>query len=71
MTIRSFGRKYLRQVRLVLDPPDAAYADDQFFDIVPDSGHLVTIKPLDPRAKVIRVTVSAANAAPVSFGLVK
>ncbi|MFH1739438.1 MAG: hypothetical protein ABIH23_10565, partial [bacterium] len=71
VTIRPFGRKYLRQVRLTFDPPDAAYASDQFFDIVPDSGRLVTIQAVGSRRDPIRVIVIADNAEPVAFHLMR
>jgi hypothetical protein len=67
LTIRSFGRKYLRQVTVEFDPPDAAHASDQFFDVVPDSGCLVIITPRIAKLEELYVTISAANAAPVSF----
>ncbi len=66
-TIRSFGKAFLHNVRLEFDPPDAAEATDQVFDIPPDSARLVTIRPLDLDLDQIKVTISAQNAEPVTF----
>jgi len=66
-TIRSFGKGFLHGVRLECDPPDAAEASDQDFDIPPDSARLLTIRPLDIGLDEIKVTISARNAEPVTF----
>jgi len=67
ITIRAFERKYLRNVRLTFDPPEAAWVSDQHFDVLPDSGRLVTIQAKDPQLNGFTVHVSADNAETVSF----
>ncbi len=67
MTVRSFERRYIRNVRISFDPPDAAWISDQHFDVLPDAGRLVTIQPKVPGTRNLNVTVTADNAPPVSF----